>query len=356
VRPHPRRILAAVWACLALAAAGLVSAPAANAVARDSAGPALPRACASAADSSSATSSAAARTTGHVHDVPSVSQATAEKLDRQARRRVLASTQPAGSTLAARADATLPDRVYIPVYAHVIRGTHASDRVLYRYGVDLALRILDESLHGEQAGQPEDPALVGNSRFGFYLRSVDYTRNDRWFHATQGDRYDTEMRRTLHRGTARALNLYFLGSQGTAGAIPLGWSTFPWQYARQPRLDGVSVNVDALQGGRLTHYNEDDTVVHEVGHWLDLYHTFQGGDRVTHTCSNDFVADTPGEYEPTDSAKVGCTAATCSGTPAQVNPAHDFMDYSYDSCMDMFTPGQVHRIDEMWIAYRMNAS
>ncbi|RLV50128.1 zinc metalloprotease [Nocardioides mangrovicus] len=149
------------------------------------------------------------------------------------------------------------------------------------------------------------------------------------------------MKRSLHQGKSFTLNLYFvdLAHDGL-----LGYTTFPWRYHVHPRLDGVVVAYNTVPGGRLKPYDEGDTAVHEVGHWLGLLHTFQGG------CegSGDGVADTPAEAAP--QYRCDTTADTCP-SPG-LDPVHNFMDYSLDSCMDQFTAGQAARMFSAWATFR----
>lgn len=122
----------------------------------------------------------------------------------------------------------------------------------------------------------------------------------------------------------------------------LGWATFPW--SNSGAMQGVVALYSSLPGGGAAPYDEGDTVVHEVGHWLGLYHTFQGG------CSRrgDSVADTPSQATPT----YGCPDFRDSCAKPGLDPIHNFMDYSDDRCMNNFTPLQQERMRDIVDTYR----
>jgi len=228
--------------------------------------------------------------------------------------------------------------VTIPVYVHVIKGTRPGERSTA--GPRRVRRII-ATLNGGFAGQQS--ALAAPTRYQFELRRIDYTRREGWYHAFLNGPRDKRMKRALHRGHSRSLNLYINGG-GPRGFPILGWARFPWQYAHAHRLDGVTVNVAGLPGGQAYGYNLGDTVVHETGHWMGLFHTFQGG------CGprNDLVYDTPAEAEPS----FYCETTRDSCLSPGLDPVHNFMDYSLDACMNSFTAGQVRRMDSAFARWR----
>ncbi|HEY5923687.1 MAG TPA: zinc metalloprotease [Kofleriaceae bacterium] len=176
--------------------------------------------------------------------------------------------------------------------------------------------------------------------YSFRLVSTDRTANNIWFTAGPGTSGEQQMKNALRRGTADDLNIY---SSNPGGGL-LGWATFPSSYASRPSDDGVVLLYASLPGGGAVPYDEGDTGTHEVGHWMGLYHTFQGG------CSKkgDLVDDTA----PERSSAFGCPVGRDSCRGGGLDPIRNFMDYTDDDCMDHFTAGQDVRMDAQFTTYR----
>jgi hypothetical protein len=234
--------------------------------------------------------------------------------------RIEAMTQPA----------SLDSTITINVYWHVINiGAGYSNGDISQEQIEWAIQKLNNAYSGLEGGT--------NTNFRFVLAGIDRTTNAAWYDVTDGSQAEYDMKSTLRIGTRRDLNVYSKNATGSS------YGGFPWNVGNLID-DGVVLQYIYMftwQG------SDGDILVHEVGHWLGLYHTFQGG------CSNngDFVADTPAEKDPAQ----GCPAGrnTCKGNNYPGNdPIDNYMDYTTDGCKNKFTSGQSARMDGMWVTWR----
>ena len=216
--------------------------------------------------------------------------------------------------------------------------------------------------------------------FEFYLAENEEKVQPQWFNLIpangaeprlfRGSGKEVKMKKFWADNDPETLEVY----SASLGQFLLGWAYFPSDFTDSTTsnygplhryLDGVVIDYRTVpvvegdsEGDQSVYppgtYNEGDTLTHEVGHWLELYHTFQGG------CSDspsynggDQVADTPAEAspnflcpEPGDEPR-----DTCPNDPGD-DPVQNFMDYSFDSCLTEFTAGQAARMRVAWDTYR----
>jgi hypothetical protein len=214
----------------------------------------------------------------------------------------------------------------ISVYFHVVnKGTGISNGDIPAQWITNQMNVLN--------------AAYQDTGWSFKLVSTDRTTNATWFNGCYGTS-ETAMKNSLHQGSARDLNIYTCNPSNGI----LGYATFPSSYNNAPLKDGTVLLYSSLPGGNAAPYNLGDTATHEVGHWMGLYHTFQGG------CNGgDGVDDTFAEKSPAYGCPVGRNSC-----PNRVgdDPIRNFMDYTDDACMWEFTGGQDVRMDNQYTTYR----
>ncbi|KAH6885110.1 hypothetical protein BKA70DRAFT_1166012, partial [Coprinopsis sp. MPI-PUGE-AT-0042] len=227
--------------------------------------------------------------------------------------------------------------------------------------------VTDEQIQNQMDVLNTDYKLTNIS---WTLKNITRIQSEDWFvNVWPGSEQEKEMKKMYHKGDSSVLNIF------TAQCVP--FSLYPvslaqpkngaWltlraigSIARQshsalppfllptsatPLSDGLIIRHSTLPGGDQENYNHGRTTVHEAGHWLGLYHTFEGG------CEG--VGDNIEDTAPEASESVGCPVGrkSCPGSKLE-DPIHNFMDYSYDTCMTHFTPGQAKRMHEVIWAFR----
>jgi Secretion system C-terminal sorting domain/Pregnancy-associated plasma protein-A len=149
----------------------------------------------------------------------------------------------------------------------------------------------------------------------------------------------------IHWNFEKYLNIWVVrGKNGTIGysEFPydsnlIGLDSTPNDIASQELFDGVIIDYQSFGtccGTLKSNYNLGRTTTHEVGHWLGLLHP--NGDEV---CGDDYCNDTPQIERLNDGVTCNKLTSNCSGI-SKTNLIEDYMDYSPDRCMNIFTNDQ----------------
>ena len=180
------------------------------------------------------------------------------------------------------------------------------------------------------------------TRYRFFLAAVSRTENDAWHNANRGSQAESNMTDSLAIDPKHALNLYVINTD-----TYLGWLiTWPWDAGESSRQHGVVIHYGSVPGGHITNFNWGYTATHEVGHYLGLYHTFQGGCILP----GDEVDDTP--YHEVNYGCPSPNPDTCPQTG--VDPIHNYMNYTNDPCYSEFTTDQSVRMDAIVGQYKIS--
>ena len=182
--------------------------------------------------------------------------------------------------------------------------------------------------------------------YTFVTSNIDSAVNAGWYYATDSHKFETgqwdntdqylAMAQAMTIDVTQSINYFWTGARQTSG---LG--VHPWSFPEDDSRHGLFCGNYTIPGGE-PGLNLGITGVHEVGHYLGLYHTFENG------CSSpgDEVEDTPYQSE----ANYSCPTSNYSC--GSYDDIGNYMDYMDDECLTHFTQGQKDRIDWAIETYR----
>jgi len=259
-----------------------------------------------------------------------------------------------------RSAATAEGVITIPVVVHVLYNTAAQN--ITDAQVQSQIDVLNEDFNKTNADAANTPSVFTAATVG--VRFVLATRtptgaatNGIIHKQTRVTSWSTnDAMKSSKRGgddawnTSQYLNMWACN----LGQGLLGYAQFPGGAAS---TDGVVMLYSAF-GSRAKHpagtyintYDLGRTTTHEVGHWLNLRHIW--GDDNSACTGSDLVDDTPNQA----GANYGCTAFPKVSCSNQGDMSMNYMDYTDDRCMYMFSPGQGSRMNAVLAAGGARAS
>ncbi len=228
----------------------------------------------------------------------------------------------------------------IPVVIHNLY--HTQDQKVSNEQVLAQLELLNKAFRRQNPDTVKTPAVfkpvAADCEIEFHLATSDPIRRStngiiRKYTPVTTWVMDDKMKSSADMGddpwdTRLYLNIWVCQMERFAG-----YSTVPGSDAR---LDGIVLGLAAFGAGQ-------KTIVHEAGHWMGLKHIW--GDTY---CGDDGVDDTPKQASYT----VGCPSTvrvTCGNSPTG-DMYNNYMDFTNDACMNLFTRGQKSRMQAVFSA------
>jgi hypothetical protein len=227
--------------------------------------------------------------------------------------------------------------ITIPVIVNVLFRTATEN--ISDAQIQSQIDVLNEDYNAANADVSQTPSLfssrVANYNIHFTLAGIvrksttkkSWPINDAMKKSSQGGINPTN--------PTKNLNIWIVNKMTSGGSTILGYAQFP---GGSSATDGVVIgyNFFGRTGTVSAPFDKGRTATHEIGHWLNLRHIW--GDA---TCGDDLVSDTPTH----NTSNFGCPTFphtnTCAGTITEMTM--NYMDYTDDACMFMFSQGQKTR-------------
>ncbi|TRX00830.1 zinc metalloprotease [Flavobacterium gawalongense] len=237
-------------------------------------------------------------------------------------------------------------KVEIPVVVNVLYKTAAEN--ISDAQIQSQIDVLNQDFNATNSDFNTVPALfsgvAANVGITFVLETINRKSTTKTSWGTRDAMKKTKQGGLDPTSPTTKLNMWAC----TIGGGILGYAQFP---GGSTATDGVVIDSKyfGLSGSGAYPYNLGRTATHEVGHWMNLRHIW--GDA---TCGSDLVTDTPTH----NTANYGVPAyphySTCTGTPVEMTM--NYMDYTDDRGMYMFSNGQKSRMDAIFVSGGARAS
>ena len=259
------------------------------------------------------------------------------------------------------------DRIYrIPVVVHVVHSNATGDIGGATNGnisdeqILSQIQVLNEDYRRQEGTNGFNTSPLGaDARIEFYLAPTDptgapttgitrhYYPQQTEFGVDDGSGDDILLSQIAYWPSDRYLNIWVTKIKGF-----LGYTQFP---TTADTLTGLPTDSNEFTDGSIIDYRyfgrqigtvRDQTyalgrtATHEIGHWLGLLHTWGDGNG----CEQDYVADTPPTKAPNQTRQCRQTYSNCNGTGQTRDQIENYLDYSPDICMNLFTQGQIARM------------
>ncbi len=231
-------------------------------------------------------------------------------------------------------------KIVIPVVVNVLYKTNAENISLTQ--IQSQIDILNKDFNAANSDFNKVPSLfsavAANIEISFELDAVYRKSTTKTSWGTRDTMKNTKRGGLNPTSPTSKLNLWVC----TIGGGILGYAQFP---GGSSATDGVVIDSKyfGLSGTANAPYNLGRTATHEVGHWMNLRHIW--GDAA---CGSDLVADTPTHDTANYGAPVFPHYSTCTGKPAEMTM--NYMDYTDDPAMYMFTYGQKTRMSAIFLS------
>ena len=253
----------------------------------------------------------------------------------------------------------------VPVVFHVIH-EGGSENISFAQ-IEDQMRILNEDFARLNPDTTNTPAIFaqnsGDTNIEFRLAKIDPDGNctqgvtRTYSNLTNGAR--NNVKELIQWDPTRYMNVWVvktIENFSDDGNIVLGFAQFPTDINSDPETDGIVLRHNYCGSIESASSNYGRTLTHEAGHWLNLVHIWGDQD-----CGDDNVDDTPTGQEPNYGVctndfpyHVGVCSASNGQTITQSSGEMfmNYMDYSDDFCMNMFSLGQGSRMRSAISQYR----